>query len=319
MFLRFDGGLSNNNFISIVILSYTRPDHLKNLLESIHLWADMPFEIIVSDDGSHINDTRSRIMSEMESLISTTVFNIGANMGLAASANRGVALANSDYVLVMNDDTLVTGPAFRNIKDALSVPYVGVFGPWFNRFIDSNRPEEELVHVNSGGTDLYLTSLPSGSSIFAFRKKVWQEIGGFPQVYHCGGDIAFIHAVCGAGYFNAQVPRSQPESFVNVDVSAGYVDETFARSPFDSSYPHIFGVPNLREENLGRAQRIHNFSQVEYEKDLGLHNTESWRSYFKDARKGETYDWSKLQKLGHNRWQKVINKEIKNEDDSQRN
>jgi len=309
VFLRFDGNLASDRFISIVILSYTRPKHLKNLVDSIHAHADMPFEIIISDDGSGPLH-QDEILNGLHEHVSTLLFNTGVNMGIAASANRGAGVASSDYILVMNDDTLMTKPALRDIKRVLDVPYVGVFGPWFNRFDPSPRGEEELVHVRPQGFDLYLTSLPSGSSIFAFRKQIWQEVGGFPQVYHNGGDIAFIHKVCGSGYFNAQVPQSRQECFLNVDASEGYTDSTYTRSEFDSSYPRLFRAPNLREENLARATRVYNFSHEEYEKHLGLHNIESWRNYFKTAKRGDSYYWSQMQPFGQDEWQELVERDI---------
>jgi glycosyltransferase involved in cell wall biosynthesis len=78
-----------DQFISIVISSFYRPFYLKRCLESIHKHADMPFEIIVHDDGSGQAE-RDQIYRDLSPLISTLILNLGGNMGLNVSANRAV-------------------------------------------------------------------------------------------------------------------------------------------------------------------------------------------------------------------------------------
>jgi hypothetical protein len=312
MFLKFDSPLANDQFISIVILSFSRPHMLKALLESIHEHADMPYEIIVTDDASQMagKNLPSEVFDCRE-LTSTMIFNNGVNMGFASSANKGTALANSDYVLFMNDDTLMSGPSLRTIKAVLDRPYIGSFGPWQG---EKPRISPEQVQVSIAGIPLQLSSLPSGSSIFAFRKKVWFELGGFPQVYHNGGDIAFLHKMCMRGYFAARNDVAlDPVLFRNVDVEQGYQESTFSRSRFDSSYPQIFGVNNMESLNNSREQRIYQFSHAEYEKELGLHATDSWGKYFSEAKiDGENnYDWSKLERFGQADWKEPVGQDLK--------
>ena len=309
MFLKFDDPLANDKFVSIVILSFTRPHRLKALLESIHAHADMPYEIIVTDDASHMAGNQLPLaIFECGGLASTMIFNSGANMGFAASANKGTALANSDYILFMNDDTLMSGPSLQKIKSVLDTPYIGSFGPW------QGLPDEvRKVEVSVAGTPLHLCSLPSGSSIFAFKKATWFELGGFPQVYHNGGDIAFLHKMCMNGYFAARNDIDlENVLFRNVDVEQGYKEATFTRSRFDSSYPQIFGVQDLAAEHIAREQRIYTFSHAEYEKEFGLHNSASWLKYFADAKLEDenNYDWSKLSRFGQDKWKDQVERDL---------
>ena len=310
MFLKFDNPLANDKFMSIVILSFSRPHRLKALLESIHQHADMPYEIIVTDDASQMaGDHLPSEVFDCRKLTSTMIFNNGVNMGFAASANKGTALANSDYILFMNDDTLMSGPSLKMIKEVLDKPYIGSFGPWQGE----NPPPPDKVQVSIAGTPLQLGSLPSGSSIFAFRKQLWFDLGGFPQVYHNGGDIAFLHKMCMNGYFAARNDVDLDNvMFRNVDVEQGYQESTFTRSRFDSSYPPVFGVGNLDALNVGREKRIYDFSHAEYETEFGLHASDSWNKYFADAKlDGENnYDWSKLGRFGQDDWKELVEREL---------
>ena len=306
MFLNFDSPLSNTDFVSIVILSFIRPNHLRNLLESIHQHADLPFEIVISDDGSHLTGTDAQIFNECRKLSSTLIFNNGMNMGFASSANKGTALANSEYILFMNDDTLMSGPSLRLIREVLSVPYVGSFGPW--RGIAPLGGKSSRVNVNLVSKTMQLSSLPSGSSIFAFKKSLWQKLGGFPQVYHNGGDIAFLHRMLQSGFFSVSNTVEGPDLFRNIDVEENYKHATYTCSPFDSSYPHIFGVPNLPQLHMSREERIRAYSQEEYLKPYGLHNIDSWEKYLIQAKldNKNDYDWSKLELFGQSVWKKEV-------------
>ncbi len=310
MFLKFDGHLTNDKFMSIVILSFTRPHMLKALLESIHAHADMPFEIVVTDDASQMaGESLPSDVFACKDLTTTMVFNNGVNMGYAASANKGTALANSDYILLMNDDTLMSGPSMRVIKEVLDTPYIASFGPWQG----DGHDERDKVKVSVAGHPLNLYSLPSGSSIFAFKKSMWFELGGFPQVYHNGGDIAFLHKMCMNGYFAARNDVDQENVvFRNVDVEQGYQEATFTRSMFDSSYPHIFNVPNMEAGNIAREKRLYDFSHAEYEKEFGLHNLESWYQYFVEAKlEGKNnYDWAKLSRFGQDKWKELVERDL---------
>ena len=310
MFLKFDGQLTNDKFMSIVILSFTRPHRLKALLESIHEHADMPFEIVVTDDASQMaGESLPSEVFACRDLTTTMVFNNGVNMGYAASANKGTALANSDYILLMNDDTLMSGPSMQMIKAVLDTPYIGSFGPWQGEGSD----DRDKVKVSIGGHPLNLSSLPSGSSIFAFKKSTWFELGGFPQVYHNGGDIAFLHKMCMNGYFAARNDVDHENVvFRNVDVEQGYQEATFTRSRFDSSYPQIFKVTNMEAGNIAREKRLYDFSHAEYEKEFGLHNIDSWLKYFSNAKlEGKNnYDWSKLSRFGQDKWKELVKRDL---------
>jgi hypothetical protein len=270
----------------------------------------MPFEIIVNDDGSHVVAADTQIFSECRKLCSTLIFNSGVNMGFASSANRGVALANSRYVLLMNDDTLMSGPALRLVKLVLDRPYVGAFGPWAGEVDPVDT--DSFVHIQIGDNSFRLSGLPSGSSVFAFRKDLWQQIGGFPQVYHNGGDIAFLHRLCQSGFFAVRNDLVGVTPFRNVDVEENYRNATFTRSMFDSSYPQIFGVPNLAELHLARAKRVYDFSHNEYLKEFGLHNTDSWYRYFAGAKLTgkNNYDWTKLSRFGQDAWRQYVEGDI---------
>lgn len=315
MFNVFDGIGANDKFISIVVMSYTRPKFLKECLESIHQYADCNFEIIVHDDASGV-ELEAEIFNTCRGMCSSLIFGspAGINMGLAASANRATALANSDYILLLNDDCkLLGGKPFSIIKQVLDVPYVGCVGPWQtvkNPKPGSIQKDSTLVPVSANGVDFNLSPLPNGAGIFAYKKSTWMKAGGFPQVYTNAGDTGFHIKLLKMGYFNAARLINIEEMFTNVDQMAGYTDPTAGKSPFDSSYPHIFGMDlqTLGNFNQRRRVEIHNWSHEQYYCDEGIVNHAWWDRLFQEARRpvDHGYDWEVFKPYGQDQWKELV-------------
>ena len=329
MFNSWDGDLAPDKFVSVVVLSYTRPKRLKECLQSIHEHADMPVEIIVHDDASG-RELEVEIFNECRHLCSSLIFSSPErlNMGLASAANRAVSLANSEYILLLNDDCKLTGgEPLLTIKKVLDVPYVGCFGPWQTAKglkPGAAPPGRANIPVSANGVDFHISSLPNGAGIFAFKKSTWIKTGGFPQVYTNAGDTGFHIKLLKMGYFNASRLINVEEMFTNVDQEAGYKEPTAGRAPvgivqgqlwhLDSSYPHIF-LPDvadptgaLFELSMERRYRVYQWSHHEYYTDEGLVNHAWWDRLFQEICKdpGQGIDWEILKPYGQEKWREQV-------------
>ncbi len=238
------------------------------------------------------------------------------NLGMAASCNRAISLVNSKYVLLLNDDTKVLRPPFKKLKQVLDVPYVGSFGPW--QCVKTARPgavvKGQQAPITANGVDFHLSTLPNGAGIFAFRKDAWLDVGGFPQVYTNAGDTCFMINLLKHGYFNASMYIGEDEFFTNVDQMAGYEDPTAGKSPLDTSYPHIFGVPaqELAEQSEARRHRLYTYSHHNYYCDEGIVNHSWWHEeYFAKSYKWEThsFDWDVF-RFGQEKWRKQVEEDM---------
>ena len=315
MFNNWDEPLTPDKFISIVVMSYTRPKHLKNLLESIHKHADMPFEVIVHDDASG-RDHEVEIFNECRHLCSTLIFGSPDryNMGLAASCNRAIALANSKYIMMINDDCEVLRPPFEKLVKVLDIPYIGCFGPWqtVRKCSPGSVSQSNQAPITANGVDFHLTTLPTGAGMMAFRKEVWEECGGFPGVYTNAGDTCFMINAMMHGYFNASMYINEEEFFTNVDQLAGYEDPTAGKTPYDNCYPHVFGIANMAEANEGRRVRIYNYSHHNYYAPEGIVAHSWWHeNYFSKAYDPAThsFDWGVL-KHGQEKWREPVEEDM---------
>jgi glycosyltransferase involved in cell wall biosynthesis len=320
MFLEFDGNMANDQFISILVLSYFRPEMTLELLRSIHSHADFPFEIILHDDHSD-NPVQDRIYNEMKELCSTIIFGQGnVNMGFASSANRGTALCNSKYVLLLNNDCLMVNPCFQLVKQILDVPYVASVGP---REVVQQQPGSlhgSRAIVSANNQAFTLSNLPNGAGVFAFKKDAWFDLGGFPQVYNNGGDIAFIFSLLRKGWFHAGFPIS-PEgnpayrTFRNLDQENDCKNTTSHIRNFDQAYPRIFPFCNRQEWFYAQCEerrcRRYPLSQEQYLAERGHHNIDYWSKWADnsyDANGG--INWEKLEDFGQSKWREQIDADI---------
>jgi GT2 family glycosyltransferase len=90
--------------VSIVIPVYNHFQDTVVCLESIARWTSGPgFEVIVVDDGS--TDKTPELLDRVKGLV--TIRN-DRNLGFIGSCNRGAAAARGDYLVFLNNDTVVS-------------------------------------------------------------------------------------------------------------------------------------------------------------------------------------------------------------------
>lgn len=96
----------NSNTITLVIPVYNAEDYIEKCLRSV-FYQIIPFdEVIVIDDGS--TDRSLDICKSILCKYSNTVLISQDNEGLGFTRNRGIHLANSEYIFFLDsDDELV--------------------------------------------------------------------------------------------------------------------------------------------------------------------------------------------------------------------
>jgi GT2 family glycosyltransferase len=164
---------------------------------------DVPFEVIVVDDAS-VDETR-----DLEELISgVTVVRNDTNRGFIEACNRGAAAARGEFVVFLNNDTLVTPGWLSALLEPFEEPDVGLVVPkllypdgrlqeaggivfsdgsaWnYGRGDDPTNPKYEFrrdVHYGSG-------------ACLAAPRNLFEELGGFDTrfapMYYEDVDLAF--------------------------------------------------------------------------------------------------------------------------------
>ncbi|MFC3748081.1 glycosyltransferase family 2 protein [Paenibacillus sp. GCM10012306] len=112
---------------SIIIPTYNGLRLLRTCVEAIRTWTEVPYEIIVVDNGSQ-DETTEYCRAQKLAFISLPV-----NCGFPAACNLGLQLASGDEVLLLNNDVIVSAGWLSNLKAALySAPDIGIVGPVTN-------------------------------------------------------------------------------------------------------------------------------------------------------------------------------------------
>jgi glycosyltransferase involved in cell wall biosynthesis len=95
---------SSEPAVSIIVLSYDRPDYLREALDSVAAQTNRDFEIVIADDcspGSAVDDVLREYSERFESFVYERP---ERNVGVVANLLRAVAKARGRYVTILCDD-----------------------------------------------------------------------------------------------------------------------------------------------------------------------------------------------------------------------
>ncbi len=112
--------------VSVIIVNYNGGQDIIDCLESLQKdRASASFEIIVIDNHSTDGST-AQISTQFERV---KLLSLDENRGFAAACNAGIAVAQSDTVLLLNPDTVVMDGAISKMHNALrNHPQWGIVG-----------------------------------------------------------------------------------------------------------------------------------------------------------------------------------------------
>jgi hypothetical protein len=119
------------NDLAIIIVSYNTRSDLEGCLRSLHDPApDLAHEIVVVDNGSTDGSPdAARACKHVR------VIEAGGNVGFSRANNIGIRATSSEFVLLLNSDTLVSpGAIDRLVADLRAHPGAAVVGP---RLVDA--------------------------------------------------------------------------------------------------------------------------------------------------------------------------------------
>jgi glycosyltransferase involved in cell wall biosynthesis len=111
---------------SFIIPVFNRPEEVKELLQSfMAIKGDIPFEIVIVEDGSTI-DCKS-IVDRFEKDLNISYFN-KPNSGPGDSRNFGMLNAKGNYFIILDSDCLLPPKYLNVVNSELSKDYVDCFG-----------------------------------------------------------------------------------------------------------------------------------------------------------------------------------------------
>jgi glycosyltransferase involved in cell wall biosynthesis len=168
-------------FVSVVIPLYNKKEYIGRAIGSVLAQTHDEFELIVVDDGSRdggpdvaraIKDPRIEVVQ------------MGRNVGVSAARNKGVEIADGEWVAFLDADDeykprfLERVVEFINANSGIGLSFVGA-----NYLVDGDATI--LPEVRSGLYDYFElfnnNRSPNNASTTMVNRAVFLEVGGFPE------------------------------------------------------------------------------------------------------------------------------------------
>jgi glycosyltransferase involved in cell wall biosynthesis/DNA-binding SARP family transcriptional activator len=151
---------------SIIILTCNQLQYTKKCIESIFQNTQESYELIFVDNGSTdgtVEYLESEVLRDYTDLRIRIIKN-SENKGFAGGNNQGIAAASGDYILLLNNDVVVTpGWLKRLINCAQRNPQIGIVGPCSNYVSGTQLVKDVTYDLNT------LAGLSEFSNKFADR------------------------------------------------------------------------------------------------------------------------------------------------------
>lgn len=215
--------------ISIVIPNYNGEELLRKNLPRVLKAVDSNVEIVVVDDGSKdssVNYLKTQPVKILKNI---------KNMGFSSTVNKGVANAKGDIVFLLNSDSYPEKDFLKPIGEDFKDPLVFAVG-CLDRSLEEGkivlrgrgigRWRRGLLVHSRGEIDKKDTLWASGGSS-AFRKSIWQKLGGLNPIYNpfYWEDIDLSYRALKSGY----KVLFEERSVINHNHSQGAVKKNYSR------------------------------------------------------------------------------------------
>lgn len=174
--------------VSIIVLTYNRPDEIYNNVIQLLALVDDTIEIIIVDNASEV--PVSTVLPDDDRI---KLVELGDNIGVGGR-NAGVMAASGDIVITIDDDvTGLTNGAIQEVIDQFKVEDVAVI----NFKVIDEKTHEITNWCHHRKKEIYADTVFDTYEIsegaVAFRKEIMVEAGLYPESFfisHEGADLA---------------------------------------------------------------------------------------------------------------------------------
>lgn len=198
--------------VSIIILTWNQLEYTKECLEAIALHTNGNYELIIVDNGSD-DGTVPWLQEQAKSETRLRLILNQNNRGFAAGCNQGLAKAKGDWLLLLNNDVVVTSNWLDGLLQCHQTdPNAGIVGPLTNNAsgIQGIAP---IPYTDAKGLERFARELRRDNRhrrIFLrrlvgfcmlFKRTLYQQIGGLDEQFGTGNyeddDFCLRSAIAG--------------------------------------------------------------------------------------------------------------------------
>jgi GT2 family glycosyltransferase/lipopolysaccharide biosynthesis regulator YciM len=194
---------ATDDLVSIIILTYNNLFYTRETIKSIKKYTDIHYEIIIIDNNS--------TDGTVEYLLNIPGINLilnNSNRGFAAGCNQGISAAKGKYILLLNNDVIVSDKWLERLINYFSyddnIMIVGpvtnyISGPQLDKiFLQSGITSERIIeegdlliqqyaeslYVNNKGKGIYFPRVTGFCMLI--DKNLIDAIGGFDETFKIG-------------------------------------------------------------------------------------------------------------------------------------
>jgi len=189
---------SDEPLVSVVVVSYNQWHLTQRCLASLDANSDsQTLEVIVVDNAS-MDDTPDRLTewAQQERQRRSVVLNAD-NRGFAAAVNQGLAAAQGDYLVIMNNDTIVSPGWARGLRRHFEAdPALGLICPFTNNIgneaqvaLAGATPQEVFAsakHYAMGKSGQLLALSIAAFFCVMLSRAVYTRVGGLDERFFPG-------------------------------------------------------------------------------------------------------------------------------------
>ena len=205
--------------VSVIIPNYNGEKYLRGCIESLRKQDDLDFETIIIDNASQ--DSDYKWLNEYKDIIFKR---LDKNYGFSPAVNVGIKMAKGEYVLLLNNDTVVEEDFVRQMVKAIEKDQ-RIFGVsskmiayqdhrimddagdeytvlgWAYK-IGDGKPVEDFMKPRR------VFSACAGAALY--RKKVFDEMGLFDETFFSYmEDVDVSYRARIYGYYNVYCPEAK--------------------------------------------------------------------------------------------------------------
>jgi GT2 family glycosyltransferase/glycosyltransferase involved in cell wall biosynthesis len=181
---------------SIIVLTYNNLHYTCQCLESIISQTTEPdYELIIVDNASE-DSTPQYLEKFADKHPNTTLILNSKNEGFARGINQATAAAQGEYLVFLNNDTIVTPGWLEGLLKYLQDPSVGMVGPVTNN--SGNETRIKVNYTDLDGMESFAreyTNLHLGQSFeismlpflcVALQRATWEDVGSLDERFGMG-------------------------------------------------------------------------------------------------------------------------------------
>ncbi len=161
--------------ITVIIPCYNDGQYIMEALQSLYHQTLLPEKIIIVDDGS--DAPTKKILNEINNPLVQIIYQ--ENKGVSAARNRGIAMAQTDYIVNLDADDYYESTFFEKAVAVLHKDQKVVAVSSYHRIFQKTKTIQITKPLGGKLKDFIVINNCSANTLF--RKLDWKAVGGFDE------------------------------------------------------------------------------------------------------------------------------------------